>query len=269
MITLFGGYPGTLEFKASLLASHGFATFALAYIGLPGLPPMDVITSLNLEYFEKACELFLSHPKVDKDVGLGVVGLSFASFIVLTMGALLPCIKCVIWINGFTYPVHGDISYKGKIFRNQDVVNLDVAFEPLGDEILYRGRRVYPVHEDPFCEALHDSRIPFHERHDVAYMFIAGLSDGDVTSEYHINQAEKMLIASKHPNYKLLRYPGAGHLLEPCYGIHHQITPQKVFGVLMDWGGETAPHCKAQEDSWPKQIDFLKSNLARKPSSKL
>jgi len=117
---------------------------------------------------------------------------------------------------------------------------------------------------------LDKSRISFHERHDVAYMFIASLNDESNPSEHFLNQAEKMLKNSKHPNYELLRYPGAGHLLDPCYGIHHEIVEDKTFGILMDWGGKTVSHCKAQVDSWFKQLQFLKTNLRQQHhSSKL
>uniref|UniRef100_H2ZGA9 Acyl-CoA thioester hydrolase/bile acid-CoA amino acid N-acetyltransferase domain-containing protein n=1 Tax=Ciona savignyi TaxID=51511 RepID=H2ZGA9_CIOSA len=38
VITMFGGLPGTLEFKAALFASNGIAAFALAFFGMEGLP---------------------------------------------------------------------------------------------------------------------------------------------------------------------------------------------------------------------------------------
>ena len=261
---MFGSFPGTLEFKASLLASHGFASLALSYVGLPGLPALDLVSEIKLEYFEKAIQVFLSHPKVDKSVGVGVVGLSFSTSIILAMGALLPSVKCVVWISGYTYPFFGSLSYKGKKIQEQNIRNVENAIVSYGaSDALYIGRVVYPIYRNPFCKELDESRIPYYNRHDVAYMFISGLSDGSVPAEHFINQAEIALKASKHPNYKLLRYPGAGHLLEPCYGTHQKITPHKTFGVMIEWGGEMVAHCRAQEDSWYKQIDFLKTNLKR------
>ena len=35
---LFGALPAVVEFKASLLASHGFAALAVAYYGYDDLP---------------------------------------------------------------------------------------------------------------------------------------------------------------------------------------------------------------------------------------
>ena len=266
---MFGSYPGTMEYKASLLASHGFAALALSYIGLPGLVKLTYFMEIKLEYFEKAAEVMLKHPKVDCGAGLGVIGISFASSIVLAMGALLPCIKCVIWISGSHFPVSGRISYKDKMFFEQEYVNFEAGLEPMGPYTRYSGRNIFPIFDSPFCQELDSSRIHFQKRYDVGYMFIAGLSDANLAAEHSLNQAEKVLVNAKHPNYKLLRYPGAGHIIEPCFGNHHEFSHIKYYGTVFDWGGKTVPHCKAQEDSWFKQLDFLKANLTQTCHSKL
>ena len=38
VMDLFGALPAVVEFKASLLASHGFAALAVAYYGYDDLP---------------------------------------------------------------------------------------------------------------------------------------------------------------------------------------------------------------------------------------
>ena len=266
---MFGNIPGTLEFQAALLASHGFAALALIYIGRPGLPKHGEFLHLKLEYFERATNVLFNHPKVDRRVGLGVMGKSYGASIVLAMGALLPNIKCVIWQNGFTYPLFGQISYRNRTFPRQKDTGFEKALITKGSNTVFYGRSVFQLYDDPFCTELDESRIPFHKRHDVGYMFIASLNDESNPSEHFLNQAEKMLRESRHLNYELLRYPGAGHLLDPCYGLHHPITADKTFGILMDWGGETLPHCKAQVDSWFRQIKFLKTNLRLHQTSNL
>lgn len=62
VIDLFGGVGGLVEFRASLLATHGFAVLALAYFGYEDLP--SELGEQDLEYFEEAVELLLKHPKV-------------------------------------------------------------------------------------------------------------------------------------------------------------------------------------------------------------
>ena len=258
-----------MEYKAALLASYGYATLALAFVGLPGLPGFDTSDTFQLEYFEKATNVLLNHSKVDKTSGIGLIGLSFSSFIVLMMASFFPCVKCVIWLNGFSYPMFVSISYKGKTFSPQNFQDVEEALKDLESNLAAVVRQIHPKNTDPFDKSLDISRIPFYNRHDIGYMFISGLSDNNVPSEYYVNQIEKLMKASKHPNYQLLRYPGAGHLLEPCYGIHHRITPNNALYGLTDWGGETIPHCIAQEDSWRKQLEFLRLNLFKKKQSRL
>lgn len=62
IIDLFGSTGGLIEFRASLLASHGFAALALAYWGYDDLP--SHLEKVDLEYFEEGAEFLLRHPKV-------------------------------------------------------------------------------------------------------------------------------------------------------------------------------------------------------------
>lgn len=55
---------GLTEFRASLLASHGFAVLAVAYFAYEDLP--NLLQEVDLEYFEEAANLLLAHPKVFK-----------------------------------------------------------------------------------------------------------------------------------------------------------------------------------------------------------
>ncbi|RMX39098.1 hypothetical protein pdam_00019242 [Pocillopora damicornis] len=62
VIDLPGAKGGIVEFKASLLASYGFATLALAYLGYKDQPSSP--SSINLDYFEEAANWLISHSKV-------------------------------------------------------------------------------------------------------------------------------------------------------------------------------------------------------------
>lgn len=64
IIDMFGSVGGLIEFRASLLASHGFAVLALAYFAYEDLP--DKLLETDLEYFEEAANFLLAHPKVLK-----------------------------------------------------------------------------------------------------------------------------------------------------------------------------------------------------------
>lgn len=76
VVDLFGSIGGCVDFRAALLASHGFLTFALAfanykdlprslahsagYIKDPAAPPAPV--GMDLAYFEEAAQYMQQHP---------------------------------------------------------------------------------------------------------------------------------------------------------------------------------------------------------------
>ena len=111
---MLGGAGGLWEFKASLLASHGFAALALAYVAyedLPEFPP----EYLDLEYFEEAANWLSNHPKVLPH-GIGVHAICYGSWAALLMASLgMKAVKAVVAIspvvNAFPLPY----SYKGKV----------------------------------------------------------------------------------------------------------------------------------------------------------
>lgn len=62
IIDVYGVGGGLLEYRASLLAGHGFATLALAFYGFEDLP--KELNVIEVDYFEEAVCYMLQHPKV-------------------------------------------------------------------------------------------------------------------------------------------------------------------------------------------------------------
>jgi acyl-coenzyme A thioesterase 1/2/4 len=62
IIDIYGVGGGLLEYRASLLAGHGFATMALAYYDFEDLP--KDYNTVELDYFEEAMCYLLQHPQV-------------------------------------------------------------------------------------------------------------------------------------------------------------------------------------------------------------
>ena len=97
VIDLLGAAVGLVEFKASLLASHGFATLALAYLGYEDRPLCP--SSINLDYFEEAVNWLISHPKVLPH-GIGMHAICYGSWIALLMASYqIAPIKAVVAIS--------------------------------------------------------------------------------------------------------------------------------------------------------------------------
>lgn len=108
---MFGTTGGLIEFKASLLASHGFAALALAYFAYDDLP--KVITEVELEYFFEACDWMLAHHDI-KSHGLGLMGVSKGAELVLTIAAHRKDISAVVGISSSHAIVGIPLKYQGK-----------------------------------------------------------------------------------------------------------------------------------------------------------
>ncbi|XP_063331059.1 peroxisomal succinyl-coenzyme A thioesterase-like [Pelmatolapia mariae] len=76
MLDLWGMGGGLLEYRSALLASRGFASLSVAYMGHKDLPGPPDIMSVGDLYFKSAFQLLQDHCQVDAD-RIGVIGHSF------------------------------------------------------------------------------------------------------------------------------------------------------------------------------------------------
>ncbi|XP_034019149.1 peroxisomal succinyl-coenzyme A thioesterase-like isoform X3 [Thalassophryne amazonica] len=97
LLDMWGGGGGLVEYRASLLASHGFVTLALDYYTPKGADTRN--TELSL--FESAFNVIKDHPKVIQD-RVGIFGLSLGAVVTLNLAALSTVInpRCCVCING-------------------------------------------------------------------------------------------------------------------------------------------------------------------------
>lgn len=105
VMQLGGAEGGMAEEDAALLAAHGFTVLALAYFGMPGLPP--VLSRIPVEYFGRALDYLRAHPKVAPG-GITVTGVSKGSEAALLTGATYPdAVRSVISIVGSAVHTQG------------------------------------------------------------------------------------------------------------------------------------------------------------------
>ena len=258
VINLFGGYPTKLCYEAALLSSHGFAALELQFYGHPGhpktYPSLGHPISQDLSYFDKAVKFMRDHPDIRNDPGFAVKARCGAVPLALLMAVHVEGIKCVCCINGVNMVSYGEYTYKGERF---------LPFSPYDEKRLFgifssgKTVKLRKIMTETYFNSKHEpsSVIPFEHRKDISYMFVAGLDDDEVPAEEFLNLSEKRLRQANHPDFKILRFPGAGHQLEAPYSPHNHVVD---FGwYLRDWGGKTVPHCKAQVKCWTEYIDFV------------
>ncbi|KAK1789836.1 hypothetical protein P4O66_015713, partial [Electrophorus voltai] len=227
VLDLWGGGGGLVEYRSALLASKGYVSLTLEYIGLVNADGKPY--NVGSDYFEAAFTVLKQHPKVCPE-RVAMMGLSFGASVTLGMAAYSSVIKprCVICINGsHIMPVNGSLS---DVF---DAIKKNVKNTRYDEEqrIIWRDL-LLPVPEDPLKKV------------DIKKM---------------------MKRAGNSHLLTVLSYPGAGHLIEPPYSPHVRasnfILQETKEKVVVLWGGQTKPHCLAQEDSWHKTLAFLEQHL--------
>lgn len=255
---MFGTAGGLIEFKASLLASHGFAALALAYFAYDDLP--KYLPYCELEYFEEAADWFIKHPAVISH-GIGVMGVSKGAEIALMMAvhrkdvvkAIVPVSTSLV-ISATAFKLRGQLTG----------VYFDATKSKLTADGAFTFRDCIPVHE---LDKLDPSAIIPVEKIDCPMLIICGDDDQDVSAVEMAQEIHaRMNSHGKSALCSVLSYPGTGHLIEPPFAPHCYASYHKGFKTTFAWGGNAKDHSHAQEDSWQKIVQFFRKNLG--PSHK-
>ncbi|XP_005382858.1 PREDICTED: bile acid-CoA:amino acid N-acyltransferase-like [Chinchilla lanigera] len=258
VIDLFGGTGGLLEFRASLLASHGFASLALAYWRYDDLPAF--LEKVDLDYFEEAANFLLRHPKVSSP-GLGLVSVCKGAEIGLSMAIHLKQITATVLINGANFIISNPHIYHGRIIQPA-VCSIEYkSTNALGFAEFYQ---VYTKSEIDISQSF----LPI-EKAQGHFLFIVGEEDKNLNSKVHAEQATEQLRRNGKNNWTLLSYPGAGHLIEPPYSPLCRASRIPFVVPTIHWGGEVIPHAAAQEHAWKEIQKFLRKHLIPGETSQL
>ncbi|XP_078367149.1 bile acid-CoA:amino acid N-acyltransferase-like [Oculina patagonica] len=264
VIDLFGGTGGLYEYRASLLASHGFATLALAYMGyddLPEFPP-----TIDMEYFEEAANWLSNHPKVLPH-GIGVHAACYGAWIALLMASLkMDPVKAIVAISPYIVAFPAPFTYKGKV---SEIIHLENS-KKLSTEEGQIWRHAIPT-DTSYSPKVSDkySAVTPVENISCPVLLIYGTGDLVCNADFQVKQtADRLKNHGKEHLCSTLCYPEAGHFIEPPYTPHCYASSSGPIGKwsgdpFLVWGGEKRSHAKAQEDSWPRILSFLQRNIPR------
>ena len=266
MIELLGGTGGLWEFKASLLASHGFAALALAYLSYDDLP--EYPSSMNMEYFEEAANWLSNHPKVLPH-GIGVHSICYGSWVALLMASLgMNAVKAVVAISPVVNAFPTPFRYKGKVSKILPFENSQKISTKEGRIWRY----AIPAVNHVTTPVSNYSPITPVENISCPVLLLFGTGDLNVNSDFATELIFNRLKAhGKEHLCSILNYPEAGHLIEPpytprCYASFAGNTAKWSGDDYLVYGGEMNAHAKAQEDAWPKILNFLRRNLQHSSS---
>ncbi|XP_070848319.1 peroxisomal succinyl-coenzyme A thioesterase-like isoform X1 [Chaetodon trifascialis] len=249
LLDLWGGGGGLLEYRSSLIASHGFASLALEYLSSDDQYPLFSI-------IEAAFSILKDHPQVIPE-RVGIFGLSLGSILTIFFTAESAVIKpfCCVCISGsHIYP--SGKSRKGinhLLLTKLNKVRLDENNHHIWRDV---GRAIFHTPSNQVDVG----------KVNCPMLLVNGLDDQNwPTVESAEDMAEKMNAVGKGHLLTRLEYPDTGHLIEPPFSPHFRATNFIVEAtkekVIMLWGGQTKPHSDAQEDSWRKILAFLQHHL--------
>ena len=244
IIDLFGSGGGLLEFRAALLASHGYAVLALAYFNYEDLPKS---IEFDLDYFDEAVQFMMSHPRVDSAQGLAVIGTSKGAEMAMHMTAYNPEIKACVAINGGTYHCFGLHKYKGAPITAH--MYNDWSKVIASDE----GVSFIDCHRDVNNKA---DLIPVELAKHANFLIIHGDDDTNICASNAIRTV-KRIRDSGNTKCILKLYPGAGHLLEPPYMPLCRLGYHNLVDLCLVYGGEPRLHAQAQKDMWRSVLEFF------------
>ncbi|XP_050011914.1 acyl-coenzyme A amino acid N-acyltransferase 2-like [Alexandromys fortis] len=252
IIDLFGIIGGLIEFRASLLASRGFAVLALAYFAYEGLP--DKLLETDLEYFEEAADFLLAHPKIQQP-GIGVISVCKGAEIGLAMACYLKQVVATVCINGPNAILHIPLRYRDLVMPPSQWVLEHIQIHASGAMQL-RSFIDYSINR------LNPQSILPVEKARGWILFIVGENDECLDSKAYAQGAMDQLQSHGRSNGRMLAYPGAGHLIEPPYSpcCFASWTLESANPFL--WGGDTIAHAAAQEHSWREIQKFFRQHLS-------
>ncbi|XP_004638147.1 bile acid-CoA:amino acid N-acyltransferase [Octodon degus] len=250
VIDLFGSTGGLLEFRASLLASHGFASLALAYWAYDDLPAQ--LETVDLDYFEEATNFLLRHPKV-LGPGVGIVSVCKGAEIGLSMAIHLKQITAAVLINGPNFVISAPQIYHGQVIQPAVCA---IEYKHINAMGLAEFYQVYTENKNENSQFF----LPI-EKAQGHFLFIVGEEDKNLNSKVHAAQATEQLRRNGKKNWMLLSYPGAGHLIEPPYSPLCCASRIPYVVPAIHWGGEVIPHAAAQEHAWKEIQKFLRKHL--------
>ncbi|MFQ5462937.1 MAG: acyl-CoA thioesterase/bile acid-CoA:amino acid N-acyltransferase family protein [Phycisphaerae bacterium] len=254
-VIVLGGEAGGLNEAArlaQLLASHGYATLALAYFGVEALPPN--LELIPLEYFATAVDWMKKNASVSGD-RMAVLGVSKGAEAAMLVASRSPDIHAVVaylpssvvWQStGLGFPEISSWSVGGA----------PVPFVPYAEDPnalgSYRMTGLYLASlKDQ--KAVDCATLPVERIQGPVLMISAG-HDAYWPSQKMGDACLARLNAAKRPyRDQHLKYAGAGHDISgPGYTV--------LKGTAVT-GGSRSANAKARADSWPKMLAFLKSAI--------
>ncbi len=267
VIVLSGSEGGIPEVRAALLASHGFAALALAYFRAEGLP--DELFEVPIETVERGIAWLASRDGVAAG-RIALLGGSKGAELALLAASRLPEVAAVVAYAPTAYAWPGITRTGGSrdtsswTWRGEPVPYVPHAASPEFEAQFQRPPpfRLRLLYEASVADTLAASRgaIEVENIHG-PLLLIAGDDDQMGPSCENADVIARRL--ERHglgDRATVLCYEDAGHAIGFPY-----VPTTRVMAGPFALGGDPAAYARADADSWPRVLAFLRGALAADP----
>lgn len=255
VLVLHGAFGKPLSHTARLLASRGYAAFALQYFGDPD-PVPDELVEVPIEYVRRALERLADRDRVDESK-LAAFGNSRGGELALLLASRVATIDAVVGRVPSAVVWEGLGPGMSKAGASAWTIDGDpVSYLPRADVDSDSGGAL-PHHERALEGAtdaeIAEAMIPV-EQIDAPVLLLSATDDRRWPSAELAEIAADRLEARDHRHEVDHRaYEGAGHVLPepylPTAGTDR--TERAAFG------GTAAANARAGEDAWSRTLSFL------------
>ncbi|MHB9286640.1 acyl-CoA thioester hydrolase/BAAT C-terminal domain-containing protein [Halobacteriales archaeon Cl-PHB] len=260
VVTLHGSNGRPLESEAALLASEGYATFALAYLGQGDLP--DFPRGVPLEYVEDAVDWFLDRDAVAGE-GYGIHGISMGAQLSLLLASEDDRVEAAVVDSGSPWVFSGGPAPAWT--RDGEAVDcIPIREEPpdtWDDEVngaVDRHQMWNQLLEAASTEERRQAAIPVEEG-SAAVLLQAGSDDLEWPAVTFAASLVARLDALGYDRpVDLSVYHEAGH----GFGAPHKPTAWRpAVPESLAAGGEPMAHGKATVEAWDELLAWFETEL--------
>ena len=260
VICLSGSGGGYDETRASLLATHGYAAFAVAYFGAGSLP--HELSEIPVEFFERALSWLKKQDMVDCSK-IAVYGYSKGGELALLLGSLYPDIKAVAAFSGSSFVWQG-LSF-GRPASSWTQGNKPLPYLPmkvpfftilkllLGKKVAFRESYERGMQ----ASNKRDAAVIRVEKINGPLFLVAGTEDQVWPAAEFADMIIERLKHAEYPySYTYFKEEGAGHLVSLPY-----FPSAEVYKNLIFTSGNNQLSSVSMIKAWNEMIKFLDRSL--------
>jgi dienelactone hydrolase len=271
IVVVLGGSEGGMdENRAAIIASHGFDALALAYFGVPTLPPE--LANIPLEYVDRAIDWIATRPEL-RGLPVALEGDSKGSELALLVAAGNDSVCGVVAFAPSSSVFEGFSTKQGAQRASWTRSGAPITFAnspvpaAVKAEIRAERNEKRPISYRAQYLALatppeQDSTIPVGNI-DGPILLVAGADDRLWPSDVFARRIVAERQANGIDSDQLLLYRAAGHQIDVPYMPTAGLATFDEGAYSIALGGTAAGYARADAAMWPRVIAFLQHLFTR------